>query len=149
MFIQLYLRSGQFDTSLSRVTCLRDDQQPWCRFGCQTFEDPHYIFTIWSHLSSLRVSRALELRSSCDRILQTFSVPSPDRTFVLDRLRSLYITWEIFHASSPTPSINLVFTRDWHTNVTLSLPGWPLRSGLLSIVPFILNLTLHLAHVIL
>jgi hypothetical protein len=81
MVIQLYLRSGQLDTSLSRAIRLRNDPQPWCRFGCQTFEDPHHIFVSCPHFLSLWVQRASELQASLGRILQTSSVSSADRTF--------------------------------------------------------------------
>ena len=40
MTIQLYLCSGQLDTSFSCVSRLHNDYQPWCWFGCSTFEDP-------------------------------------------------------------------------------------------------------------
>ena len=36
--VQLYLRSGQLDTSLSLSRRL---SQPWCRFGCHAIEDSH------------------------------------------------------------------------------------------------------------
>jgi hypothetical protein len=97
MVVQLYLRSGQLDTSLSRAARLKDDPQPWCRFGCCCFEDPHHIFVRCPHFSPLRVLRASELCSSIDRILQTTSVPTADRLFILDRVSDLFLdsdtTW--------------------------------------------------------
>src|SRR5437016_8771635 len=90
MVIQLYLRSGQLDTSLSRATRLKDDQQPWCRFGCQNLEDPHHIFTACPLFSSLRTLRNSELYTNVERILQTSSVPSTDRAFILNRVSTLF-----------------------------------------------------------
>jgi hypothetical protein len=98
LFVQLYLRSGQLDTSLSRAARLRDDPQPWCRFGCPVLEDPHHIFTSCPHFTSLRSARASELCSSLERILQTSSVPLVDRTSILDRADGL------FHDSDAWPA---------------------------------------------
>ena len=88
--VQLYLRSGQLDTSLSCASRLKDDCQPWCRFGCPTFEDPHHIFLSCPRFSSLRDARASELTSNVGRILQSSSIPPADRTLILDRLCNLF-----------------------------------------------------------
>jgi hypothetical protein len=91
MVIQLYIRSGQLDTSLTRAARLKDDPQPWCRFGCQALEDPHHIFVLCPHFTPLRTLRASELHSSVDRILETSSVLSADRLFILDRVDGLFL----------------------------------------------------------
>lgn len=90
MVVQLYLRSGQLDTSLSRAARLKTDPQPWCRFGCPTFEDPHHIFVLCPHFASLRSSRASELHSNVDQILHTTSVSTADRTFILEQVSRLF-----------------------------------------------------------
>ena len=98
MIIQLYLRSGQLDTSLSRAVRLHDDQQPWCRFGCPVWEDPHHIFTRCSHFASLRTSRAADLLSNITTILQTSSISSATRSFVLLRVQNLFWDSDIWPA---------------------------------------------------
>ena len=88
--IQLYLRSGQLDTSLSLASRLHDDHQPWCRFGCPTFEDPHHIFLHCPRFSSLRDARTSELTFNVGRILESSSISSADRALVLNRVRNLF-----------------------------------------------------------
>jgi hypothetical protein len=90
MVVQLYLRSGQLDTSISRASRLRDDQQPWCRFGCRFLEDPHHVFVNCPQFTSLRTDRASELRSNVARILTTSSISSIDRSFILERVHDLF-----------------------------------------------------------
>ncbi|KAF8487040.1 hypothetical protein DFH94DRAFT_599101, partial [Russula ochroleuca] len=41
--VQLYARSGQLPTSLSRATRFHEGSM-LCRFGCQSLEDAHHIF---------------------------------------------------------------------------------------------------------
>ena len=98
MVIQLYLRSGQLDTSLSRAVRLRDDQQSWCRFGCPCWEDPHHIFIHCPHFTSLRTSRAADLLSNITTILQTPSISSATRSFVLHRVQNLFRDSDIWPA---------------------------------------------------
>ncbi|KJA14059.1 hypothetical protein HYPSUDRAFT_173712 [Hypholoma sublateritium FD-334 SS-4] len=89
--IQLYLRSGQLDTALSRSARLKDDQQPWCRLGCLAFEDPHHIFVECPQFNSLRLSRASELSSNITRILEASTTAPADRKFVHDRVQDLFL----------------------------------------------------------
>jgi len=96
--IQLYLRSGQLDTTLSCSARLNDDRQPWCRFGCPTFEDPHHIFTNCSQFTSLRTLRASELYSNVNWILDASATPPPDRQFVQDRVKYLFLDLDIWPA---------------------------------------------------
>lgn len=98
MVVQLYLRSGQLDTLLSCAACLHDDHQPWCRFGCSYFEDPHHIFTTYHHFSSLQTSRALELHFNISTILQTSYLSSADRSFILARVQTLFSDSDIWPA---------------------------------------------------
>ena len=98
MIIQLYLHSGQLDTSLSRAVRLHDDQQPWCRFGCPVLEDPHHIFTRCSHFASLRTSWAADLLSDITTILQTSSISSATRSFVLLHIQNLFWDSDIWPA---------------------------------------------------
>ena len=88
--IQLYLRSGQLDTSFLRASRLHNDHQPWCRFGCPVYEDPHHIFLHCPRFSSLRDVRTTELLSNVGRVLQTSSISSTDRTLVLERVGDLF-----------------------------------------------------------
>ena len=88
--VQLYLRSGQLDTSLSRASRLKVDHQPWCRFGCPTFEDPHHIFISCPRFTSLRDVRASELISNVNRILESPLIPPAHRTSILDRIGNLF-----------------------------------------------------------
>ena len=88
--IQLYLRSGQLDTSLSLASRLHDDQQPWCQFGCPTFEDPHHIFLHCPRFSSLRDARTSELTLNVGRILESSSISSADRALVLKRVGNFF-----------------------------------------------------------
>jgi len=52
--VQLYTRSGQLDTALSLTTRLKDNNQPWCSFGCPSLEDAHHIFAQCPRFSPLR-----------------------------------------------------------------------------------------------
>ena len=98
MTIQLYLRSGQLDTSFSCASRLHNDYQPWCRFGCSTFEDPHHIFLSCPRFSSLRDERSTELVANVDRVLQSSSIPSTDRTLILQRVGNLFQDSDIWPA---------------------------------------------------
>jgi hypothetical protein len=98
MTVQLYLRSGQLDTSLSRATRLKTDQQPWCRFGCQSFEDPHHIFVLCPRFSSLRQSRAAELQSTFTTIFQTSSLSPTDPAQILEKIDHLFLDSDIWPA---------------------------------------------------
>jgi hypothetical protein len=42
--IQLYGRSHQLNTALSRHNRLHDHMQPWCQMGCTIYETTHHIF---------------------------------------------------------------------------------------------------------
>ena len=96
--IQLYLRSGQLDTSFSRASRLHDDHQPWCRFGCPVYEDPHHIFLRCPRFSSLRNVRTAELLSNVGRILQPSSITSADRTLILERVGDLFQDSDVWPA---------------------------------------------------
>jgi hypothetical protein len=141
MVIQLYIRSGQLDTSFIRASRLKDDQQPWCRFGCPVFEDPHHTFVHCPHFSSLRALRISELNSNVASILQTSSVSLSDRTLILDRIgnlfqdsnvwpsrRSLYylgVLPRFFPASLHQPQIHIRLANECHiTSIRLAAQIW-------------------------
>jgi hypothetical protein len=98
MVVQLYLRSSQLNTFLSRAARLKDDPQPWCRFGCHILEDSHHIFTCCPHFTSLRTAHTFELRASLERILNTSSVPLADRTFILEQVNGLFLDLDVWPA---------------------------------------------------
>jgi len=66
--VQLYARSSQLPTGATTASQF-GDQSPFCRFGCDSLEDPHHIFvtcpafhdlrTEYSHALVLETSRAL------------------------------------------------------------------------------------------
>jgi hypothetical protein len=98
MTVQLYLRSGQLDTSLSRANRLKLDQQPWCRFGCPFVEDPHHIFVTCPRFSSLRQSRTDDLHSNISTFLQTSAVDQTNRDLILDKISNLFSDSHIWPA---------------------------------------------------
>ena len=96
--IQLYLQSGQLDTSLSHLARLNDDQQPWCHFGCSMFEDPHHTFVNCLQFYSLRMLCASELYSTIDHLLQASSINPADQKFIQDQVRDLFLDSDIWPA---------------------------------------------------
>ena len=62
--VQLYLRSGQLDTSLSLFRRLSDGSQPWCCFGCHAIEDSHHIFIQCHRFDAFRNNAISSILSS-------------------------------------------------------------------------------------
>jgi len=88
--IQLYVRSGQLDSSHLLSARLKDGYQPWCRFGCHHFEDPHHIFVICPKFASLRQSYAKRIQDTMHTILDTYSLSEHDISFVTERVSNLF-----------------------------------------------------------
>ena len=94
--IQLNLHSGQLDTSLSCLVCLKNDHQPWCHFGCSVFEDPHHIFIICPKFNSLQTLCASELLSNIKQILEATSISVPDQIFIQEQVKCLFLDSNIW-----------------------------------------------------
>ncbi|PPQ63162.1 hypothetical protein CVT24_005802 [Panaeolus cyanescens] len=69
--VQLYSRSAQLDTNLTKSRRL-PLAQPWCRFGCPTYEDAHHLFVNCPFFNSYRD----EARSDLSRELDVLIVPN-------------------------------------------------------------------------
>ena len=108
-----------------------------------------------SSFSSLHASRASELHSSIDRILQTTSVPSVDRSFILEWVDCLFQDSDAWPASQSlyyfgvlpsffphTLNQSQIHSRSVHECHVFSIrlaAHWQLRSGLLPVALFVLN----------
>jgi len=88
--IQLYARSGQLDTAVHLSSRLKDGSQPWCRFGCQQFEDPHHIFVLCPKFTALRDTYTHRLKSVVLTILDTYHPPEQDISFIMKQVSNLF-----------------------------------------------------------
>ena len=89
--IQLYARSGQLDSSHLLSARLKDGYQPWCRFGCHHFEDPHHIFVVCPKFTSLRESYSMRIQDATRTLLHTYgSLSEHDISFITERVSSLF-----------------------------------------------------------
>ena len=111
--------------------------------------------TVCPRFSSLHASRALELHSSIDRILQTTSVPSVDCSFILEQVYCLFQDSDAWLASlslyyfGVLPSffprtlnqsqIHSHLAHECHVFSIRLMAHWQLRSGLLPVALFVLN----------
>ncbi|KAF8876370.1 hypothetical protein CPB84DRAFT_1689179 [Gymnopilus junonius] len=94
--VQLYLRCGQLDTSLSLSRRLPDGSQPWCRFGCHAIEDSHHIFIHCPRFRAFRDSATSSLVSSTRTLLDASTLDTVRKQFILDRAQTLFLdtdTW--------------------------------------------------------
>ena len=110
--------------------------------------------TVCPHFLSLHASRALELHSSIDRILQT-SVPSIDHSFILEQVNCLFqdsdawlALWSLYYFgvlpsffphTLNQPQIHSHSVHECHVFSIRLAAHWQLRSGLLPVALFVLN----------
>lgn len=66
--VQLYARSSQLDTRLSRFLRF-GDCTPWCSFGCPVFEDAHHLFVHCPTFQSIRETCSTQIISETKMIL--------------------------------------------------------------------------------
>jgi len=145
--VQLYLRSGQLDTSLSLSRCLSNGSQPWCRFGCHAIEDSHHIFIQCPCFDAFRNNAISSILSSSTMLLDASTLDPARRQTILERARGLFYDSDMWPAQRslyyigvlpafPTvespiagPSTNnILLTRlanDWHTvSIRLAARIW-------------------------
>ncbi|KAF8955401.1 hypothetical protein BDZ97DRAFT_1740218, partial [Flammula alnicola] len=94
--VQLYLRTGQLDTALTRSSRLNDDSQPWCRFGCSVLEDPHHIFVDCPRFNPYRRHATDELLASTRAILDTFKTPAHIASRLTQIVKGLTLDSEVW-----------------------------------------------------
>jgi hypothetical protein len=68
------LFSGQLPTNIARATRFHDVQL-FCRFGCQSLEDPHHLFVHCHFFDNLRCEYLTSLKSETDRVLSDLTLP--------------------------------------------------------------------------
>jgi hypothetical protein len=112
--IQLYSRSQQLDSALTRSKRLKADIQPWCRFGCPVLETSHHIFSACPRFSQLRINATTELRTTTELTLETFRTNFehlPDLAQLIDGLfldPNSWPTTKIYYYFGVIPKINLL-----------------------------------------
>ncbi|KAF8913995.1 hypothetical protein CPB84DRAFT_42797 [Gymnopilus junonius] len=94
--VQLYLRSGQLDTALTRFTRFTNDEQPWCRFGCIALESLHHIFVDCPRFSSFRQSTIHDLLASTISLLDTYSILPPIASSITTTIKGLLLNSEVW-----------------------------------------------------
>jgi len=96
--VQLYIQSGQLDTSLSLSCRLSNGAQPWCCFSCHAIEDPHHIFVHCPRFNDFHDSATSSVLSSSTTLLVTSTLDSTNCQMILERARG------IFHDSDTWPA---------------------------------------------
>ena len=96
--VQLYIRSGQLDTSLSLSRRLSNGAQLWCHFGCHAIEDPHHVFIHCPRFNDFRDSATSSVLSSSTTLLDASTLDSTNHQTILERARG------IFHDSDTWPA---------------------------------------------
>ncbi|KAF8169247.1 hypothetical protein BJ912DRAFT_862213 [Pholiota molesta] len=112
--IQLYSRSQQLDSALTRSKRLKADVQPWCRFGCPVLETSHHIFSTCPRFSQLRINATAELRTITETTLETFRTDFqhlPDLAQLIDGFFLDPYSWpttRTYYYFGVIPKINLL-----------------------------------------
>lgn len=88
--VQLYARSGQLDTALHLYSRLKEELQPWCRFGCQKIEDPHHTFVLCPKFTALRDTYTHRLKAVVLSILDTYHPSEQDISFIIEQVSNLF-----------------------------------------------------------
>jgi len=88
--IQLYICTGQLDTALMRHNWLSDGSQPWCRFSCPVFKDPHHIFVHCPCFASLHAHSMWDLEDLTFTTLDTFSATPAYRQLIISIVQGLF-----------------------------------------------------------
>ena len=145
--VQLYIRSGQLDTSLSLSRRLSDGSQPWCWFSCHAIEDSHHIFIQCQHFDAFRDDATSSILSSSTTLLDASLLNPTHCQTILEQARGLFYdsdTWPAQRSlyyigilpafptvKSPlaeTLTYKTLFTRlanDWHTiSIRLTARTW-------------------------
>ena len=78
------------DTALARHNRLSDGSQPWCRFSCPVFEDPHHIFVHCPRFASLRAQSMRDLKDLTFTTLDTFSATPEYRQLIISIVQGLF-----------------------------------------------------------
>lgn len=86
--VQLYARSSQLDTALSRHLRLRDPS-PYCRFGCDALETTHHVFAHCAAFKDLRTSAAQSILDDTSEQLRAAETPFPYTDIVLDTAKKI------------------------------------------------------------
>ncbi|KAF5387791.1 hypothetical protein D9615_000049 [Tricholomella constricta] len=87
--VQLYARSAQLDSGNLLASRLDAGYSPWCRFGCDTLETAHHLFTTCFHFDALRSSAVADLITSLEAVLDT-STPATVRHTLIDLSAHLF-----------------------------------------------------------
>jgi hypothetical protein len=72
--VQLYTRSGQLPTNLTRANRFHTGS-PFCRYGCRSLEDAHHIFVHCPAFNALRDESQKSLEADTERVLAQLSLP--------------------------------------------------------------------------
>ena len=94
--VQLYARSGQLPTNLSRATRFHDGSM-LCRYGCQSVEDKHHIFVHCEHFHNLRHEYSTSLTTEIETSLTDSSLPTHISVHLL------HVATHLFHDNSSWP----------------------------------------------
>ncbi|KAF5387991.1 hypothetical protein D9615_000313 [Tricholomella constricta] len=73
--VQLYLRANQLDTAARLSSRLHVGEQPYCRFGCLTYEDARHIFVHCPRFDALRREMDETTAQATVTFLDVFRVP--------------------------------------------------------------------------
>ncbi|KAJ3512820.1 hypothetical protein NLJ89_g3299 [Agrocybe chaxingu] len=156
--VQLYLRSGQLDTSFALARRhVTPDQQPWCSFGCPVFEDARHIFVNCPFFDDIRHSYQTQLTSSTSSLLQDVNIDEEAKSAIQNTANHLFHDSQAWpshrtyyylallpplpfldantdHSSSETTRLLRRISHDWHlTSIRLAARIWGMSAN------FILN----------